>query len=122
MSAQNATMAPGLMSPVIAGPEFSEPEGDGGGVLRMELALSSAEMVAALFDAAGISRQDVTTARDLWREVAVTVACSGLGAVRERAAELADARNVTAPDWLRFCRERVAAALGRPAPWIGVGQ
>jgi hypothetical protein len=121
VSGRNATVAAGLMSPVIGGPEFSDCDREGG-VLRMELPLSPAEMVAALYDAAGISCQDLTTAVDLWREIAVTVACSGLGAVRDRAAELADPGNVAAPDWLAVCRERVAAALRRHSAEIGAGR
>jgi hypothetical protein len=122
VSGQNATMAAGLVSPLIAGPEFSECDGAEGGVLRMELPLSQAEMVAALYDAAGVSCCDLATTGDLWREVAVTVACSGLGAVGDRAAELADPGNVAAPDWLRFCRERVAATLGQRSAGIGVAR
>lgn len=121
MTGRNTTMAADLMSPVIAGSDFSDLDGDRGGVLRMELPLSPAEMVAALYDA-GISCYELETAEELWREIAVTVACSGLGAVRDRASELADPGNVAAPDWLRFCRERVAAALDGPGSGIGGGR
>ena len=122
MSWRNATMTPGLMSPVIAGPEFSDLDGDGGGVLRIELPLSPTEMVAALYYSAGISCQDLVTAGDLWREIAVTVACSGLGVIRDRAAELVDPGNIAAPDWLRFCRERVAATLAQRNAEIEAGR
>ena len=102
---------------VVAGPVFTAGSGlfDREGrplVVRVEVPLSAEEMVAALygeFDC--LTRADLGTTEDVWRHVAVVVAQDGMNTI-ELIADLIDEqeryRMLIAPEWLAWCRRRVA--------------
>lgn len=81
-------------------------------VVRLEVPLSPAEMVAALYgEFDRLTRADLGTAEDVWRHVAVVVAQDGMNTI-ELIADLIDEqeryRMLIAPEWLAWCRRRVA--------------
>jgi len=99
--------------PVIRGPRWFEPEGRPL-VVRVELPLAPAEMVAALYGVA--EPGDIASDEDLIGAVAVTVTLEGLPALAERAARIRrdEQRGTTeSPEFLALCRRRVAALLAR---------
>jgi hypothetical protein len=81
-------------------------------VVRLEVPLSPAEMVAALYgEFDRLTRADLGTAEDVWRHVAVVVAQDGMNTI-ELIADLIDEQErhgmLVAPEWLAWCRRRVA--------------
>lgn len=80
-------------------------------VVRIDLPLSTEEMVAALYgDRERLTPVDLGSDEDVWGQIALVVIQDGLTVVDQRAA-LIDAqeshRTLTAPEWLTLCRRRV---------------
>lgn len=81
-------------------------------VLRVEVPLSSEEMVAALYGV--VQRDEIGTGEDLCGCVAVTLLIEGLPAVQARAATLRVVElrgGLASPEFLALCRKRVAELL-----------
>lgn len=105
----------GLASPVItAGSGLFEAEGRPY-VVRMELPLSAAEMVAALYgDHDRLRAGDLEDDEWVWRCIALVVVQDGLNAVEHLARLISAAeagRVLAAPEWLALCRKRVAEVI-----------
>jgi hypothetical protein len=106
-----------VVSPVIAaGSGLFEAEGRPF-VVRLELPVSAAEMVAALYcDHDRLSAVDLESGEDVWRRVALVVVQDGLNAVQELAGLIEEQEpepgcGLDAPGWLALCRRRVAEAI-----------
>lgn len=106
------------MCPVITGGCWFEAE-DRPLTLRMELPLSAALMVAALYgENTMLGPRDLASDEDVWGQVATIVVQDGLNAIERAAQKLASQERrgtVTAPEWLAFCRRRVAEVTGGAA-------
>lgn len=99
--------------PVIGGARWFGPE-PRPFLLRIELPLSTEEMVAALYSVA--QPGEIASDEELVGSVAVTVLLEGLPAVEARAAQLLTAEQCGAveSDFLAMCRLRIAALLALP--------
>jgi hypothetical protein len=89
-------------------------------VVRMEVPLSAGEMVATLYgEHERLTRADLGTDQDVWRYVAVVVVQDGMVAV-EQLADVIDEQercgSLAAPEWLAWCRRRVAEVTARGVP------
>ena len=81
-------------------------------ILRVEVALTVEQMVAALYDLA--EQDEISSDEDLCGSVAVTLLIEGLPRLDARAARLArdeQRGKVESPEFLAVCRQRVAALL-----------
>ncbi|SFP03530.1 hypothetical protein SAMN04489713_111123 [Actinomadura madurae] len=93
--------------PAVAGPVWFETTGRPF-VLPMQVPVSSALMVAALYREGGcVSPDDLATAEDVCGQIAVTLTNDGMVTI-ERVAEDIECGRIENPDWLAFCRRRVA--------------
>jgi hypothetical protein len=100
-----------LALPVIAGARWFGPEVRPY-VLRVEVPLTAEQMVAALYDVA--QQDEISSDENLCGSVAVTLLIEGLPRLEARAARLAQDEHrgaVESPEFLAFCRQRVAALL-----------
>ncbi len=97
--------------PVIAGARWFGPEVRPF-VLRVEVPLTVEQMVAALYDVA--QPDEISSDEGLCGSVAVTLLIEGLPRLEARATRLARDEQrgaVESPEFLAFCRQRVAALL-----------
>lgn len=84
-------------------------------VMRIELALSAAEMVAALYgEHEHLMPADLDTDEEVWEHIAVVIVQDGLNAI-EQLADMIDAqepcRSLAAPESLALCRHRVGEVI-----------
>jgi hypothetical protein len=86
-------------------------------LLRMELPVATEGMVAALYrEYARLLDTDLATDEDVWGRIAVVVVQDGLSKIWRTADEIRaqeQSGTLDAPDWLAFCRHRVAAVVGQ---------
>lgn len=103
------------VSPVLAAGSCFEADGRPH-LARMELPLSAAEMVAALYgEHQRLTPGDLATDDETWGHVAVAVTQEGLRAIYHRAGQISAQEGrgtLAAPQWLEFCRRRVAEMTG----------
>lgn len=93
--------------PSIGGPTWFETPGRPF-VLPMAYPLSSEMMVAALYREAGcVQAIDLATVEDVCGQIAVTLTCDGSVAIEQTAEDIESGR-IDQPEWLAFCRLRVA--------------
>lgn len=93
--------------PAVAGPVWFETAGRPF-VLPMAFPLSCELMVAALYREAGlVVPDDLTTVEDVCGQVAVTLTNDGVVAIERTADDIKRGR-IAHPEWLAFCRRRVA--------------
>ncbi len=107
-------------SPLITAGRWFEADGRPY-IARMELPLSAEEMVAALYgEHPRLMPADLEADEGVWANAALVVVQDGLREIeriavrirqQERSPELA------APEWLAFCRRRVAEVTGDPGQW-----
>ena len=109
----------------VTGPLLTAGSGlfDGEGrplVVRLEVPLSAGEMVAALYgEHERLTQADLSTDQDVWRYVALVVAPDGMHAIEQLADVIAEqerCRSLVAPEWLAWCRRRVAEVAARGVP------
>jgi len=89
-------------------------------VVRMEVPLSAREMVAALYgEHERLTQADLGTDQDVWRYVAVVVAQDGLHAIEQLTDAIGEQErcgSLVAPEWLAWCRRRVAEVTAGGVP------
>ena len=93
--------------PVIRGARWFGPD-RGPYALRIELPLTLAEMVAALYGV--VEPDDMSTTEELCGSVVVTLLLEGLPALQRRATKIwmdEQHRRIESPEFLEFCRRRV---------------
>ncbi|HEX6524727.1 MAG TPA: hypothetical protein VF070_32685 [Streptosporangiaceae bacterium] len=86
-------------------------------VLRMNVPLSAEEMMAALYsEHHRLTPAELVSDQDVWGHIAVTLLAQGQPAIGHVAQQISEAEEsgsgVRAPEWLAFCRRRVAEVTG----------
>lgn len=103
-------------SPLITGGRWFDADGRPY-LLRMELPVSAGEMVAALYgEYSRLLPADLATDESVWASVAISVVHEGLHNIVRLADEIRKqerASELVTPEWLAFCRRRVAEVAGR---------
>jgi hypothetical protein len=109
--------AAGRRGAVMAGPILMARSGpfdadDRPLVVRAEVPLSAWEMVAALYrEYECLAQADLSTDEDVWRHVTIVVARDGQNSIEQLTDMVAEQERchiLAAPDWLAWCRQRVA--------------
>src|SRR6266566_656207 len=107
-------------SPVITADRWFDADGRPY-IARMELPLSAEEMVAALYgEHARLIPADLEADEDVWAHAALVVVQDGLHEIERIAAKIRKQKQsptLAVPEWLAFCRRRVAEVTGDPGQW-----
>lgn len=107
-------------SPVITSGRWFDADGRPY-IARMELPLSAEEMVAALYgEHPRLMPADLEADESVWANAALVVVQDGLHEIDRIAATIRkqeQSPKLAAPEWLAFCRRRVAEVTGDPGHW-----
>lgn len=113
-SAREPDTAP--TSPLITGGTWFEATGLPC-LVRMALPVSAEDMVAALYrDHSRLLDADLETDEEIWSSIAIVIVQDGLYQIWRTADQICkqeQSGTLEAPDWLTYCRSRVAAVVGQ---------